>query len=237
MFAGSNEPVRAERTHFVVIGGVGAALRIGSTRNLPLGLYRPWRSLRPLRHGVVLRSQAASFGLTSPELRIAKERGWLTEPARGVLVVSGYPATWEQRLAIVTAAGTARPLVSNGASARLFTLDGFGGADAELTVLRPGRISSSSPTESWFTTPPCSTLWMEFPRRFAVHDVGPDTCRPRLDRVSGSSLAGADLGSSTSPCQPTVAPTDGASTASARPGGNRGVASCASSVELRRISP
>ena len=95
------------------------------------------------RHGVVLRSQAASFGLTAPELRVAKERGWLTEPARGVLVVSGYPATWEQRLAIATAAGTAEPVVSNGAGGRLFALDSFASADGELTVLRPGRIPTS----------------------------------------------------------------------------------------------
>ncbi len=107
---------------------------------------RPLRAMAEFaasRHGVVLRSQAASFGLTSADLRVAKERGWLTEPARGVLVVSGYPATWEQRLAIVTAAGTARPVVSNGAGARLFTLDSFASADPELTVLRPGRIATS----------------------------------------------------------------------------------------------
>ncbi len=93
------------------------------------------------RHGVVVRSQAASFGLTSRDIRAAKELGWLVEPARGVLVVSGYPATWEQRLAIVVAAGTARPLVSNAAAARLFELDGCSSADAELTVLRPERIT------------------------------------------------------------------------------------------------
>jgi hypothetical protein len=95
------------------------------------------------RHGVVIRSQAASFGFTSRDLRLAKERGWLTEPSRGVLVVSGYPASWEQRLAIVIAAGpaTASPLVSNGAAARLFVLDGLDRADAELTVVRPGRLT------------------------------------------------------------------------------------------------
>ena len=107
---------------------------------------RPLRAMAEFaasRHGVVLRSQAASFGLTAPELRVAKERGWLTEPARGVLVVSGYPATWEQRLAVATAAGTAEPVVSNGAGARLFALDSFASADGELTVLRPGRIPTS----------------------------------------------------------------------------------------------
>jgi hypothetical protein len=92
------------------------------------------------RHGLVARSLAASFGFTSRDIRLAKERGWLSEPARGMLVISGYPPTWEQRLAIVTATSAARPLVSDGAAARLFTLDGFDSACPELTVLRPGRV-------------------------------------------------------------------------------------------------
>ncbi len=95
------------------------------------------------RHGVVVRSQAASLGLTPRDIRLAKELGWLTEPARGVLVITGYPPTWEQRLAIVIAAGTAHPVVSNGAAARLFALDGFESAKAEITVLRPERVAAS----------------------------------------------------------------------------------------------
>ena len=92
------------------------------------------------RHGLVARSLAASFGFTSRDIRLAKERGWLSEPARGLLVLSGYPPTWEQRLAIVTATSAARPLVSDGAAARLFVLDGFDSAGPVLTVLRPGRV-------------------------------------------------------------------------------------------------
>lgn len=94
-------------------------------------------------HGVVTRTQAATFGLTPRDIRVAKERGWLTEPSRGVLVLRGYPATWEQRLAIVIAAGTAHPRVSNGAAARLFALDDFASAEGELVVLRPERRTSS----------------------------------------------------------------------------------------------
>ena len=96
------------------------------------------------RHGVVVRSQAATFGFTPREILAAKQRGWLTEPRRGVLVVSGYPATWEQQLAIVIASSVACPLVSQGAAARLFTLDGFDSAAGEVTVLRPGRLSSNA---------------------------------------------------------------------------------------------
>jgi hypothetical protein len=92
-------------------------------------------------HGVVVRSQAVSFGFTPHDIRMAKQRGWLIEPVRGVLVVAGYPPTWEQRLAIVIAASAARPLVSNGASARLFRLDNFAEARPEITVLRPARVN------------------------------------------------------------------------------------------------
>ncbi len=96
------------------------------------------------RHGVVVRSLAASFGLSPRDIRNAKQLGWLTEPVRGVLVVSGYPPTWEQHLAIVTSASAARPVVSNGAAARLFALDGFDSADGELAVQRPGRINRAA---------------------------------------------------------------------------------------------
>jgi hypothetical protein len=93
------------------------------------------------RHGLIARSQAAAFGFTPRDIMIAKERGWLTEPARGLLVLSGYPPTWEQRLAIVTATSASRPVVSDGAASRLFGLDGFSAAGPELTVLRPGRVT------------------------------------------------------------------------------------------------
>ena len=93
------------------------------------------------RHGVVVRSLAASFGMTPYDIRVAKQRGWLTEPIRGVLVMPGHPPTWEQKLAIVIASSTAHPVVSNGASARLFGLDGFSTAPGEIMLQRPGRIN------------------------------------------------------------------------------------------------
>jgi Transcriptional regulator, AbiEi antitoxin len=93
------------------------------------------------RHGAISRSMAASFGFTPRNIYVAKQSGWLSEPTRGVLVVNGYPPTWEQQLAIVIAAGTARPVVSDGAAARLFGLDDFSSADGVLTVLRPARLT------------------------------------------------------------------------------------------------
>lgn len=93
------------------------------------------------RHGVVVRSQAASFGLTPRDIRTAKQDGWLTEPVRGVLVVVGYPPTWEQRLAIACASSVARPVVSFGAAGRVFDLDGLKAAKAELTIVRPNHLN------------------------------------------------------------------------------------------------
>lgn len=58
-------------------------------------------------------------------------------------MVSGYPPTWEQQLAIASVATVARPVVSNGASARLFGLDGFDTAAPQLMVLRPSRLSQA----------------------------------------------------------------------------------------------
>ncbi len=92
-------------------------------------------------HGLISRSQAATFGFAPRDIHLAKQLGWLTEPVRGVLVLRGFPPTWEQRLAIATTASAAGPLVSNGATARLFSLDGFASAHEELVVLRPNRVN------------------------------------------------------------------------------------------------
>ena len=91
------------------------------------------------RHGVAVRSQAASFGLTPYDIRVAKKRGWLAEPVRGVLVMTAYPPTWEQRLAIVIASSTSHPLVSNGAAARLFGLDGLEDASPRRSAMYEPR--------------------------------------------------------------------------------------------------
>lgn len=92
-------------------------------------------------HGLVTRSQAAAFGFAPRDIHHAKQLGWLTEPVRGVLVLRGYPQTWQQRLGRVIAASAAHPVVSNGATARLFALDGFESAPEELTVVRPDRVN------------------------------------------------------------------------------------------------
>ena len=87
-------------------------------------------------HGVVSRTQAATFGLTPRDIRRAKDDGWLNEPVRGVLVVNGHANSWEQQLAVATAIA-AHPCISHGAAARLFDLDGFACAPPQVCVVRP----------------------------------------------------------------------------------------------------
>lgn len=127
-----------EDTHFS--DALAPAAVVDSFRAMSAPAPRAMAAFATSLHGVVLRSQAAAFGFTARDIRPAKERGWLTEPVRGVLVVSGYPATWEQRLAILTAACTSA-VVSNGAATRLFSLDGFEAAAAEIAVVRPTRVN------------------------------------------------------------------------------------------------
>jgi hypothetical protein len=93
------------------------------------------------RHGVLVRSQAASFGLTPRDIHLAKQQGWLTEPVRGVLVVTGFPHSWEQGLAIACASSVARPAVSFGAAGRVFDLDGLEAAKPEITIVRPNHLN------------------------------------------------------------------------------------------------
>ena len=54
-------------------------------------------------HAVITRTQAAQFGLTAAAVRSLLSQGVLDEPVPGVLVFTGAPATWHQRLAIACA--------------------------------------------------------------------------------------------------------------------------------------
>ena len=117
---------------------------VDSFRHMSAPARRVMAEFAASRHGVVTRTLAATFGFTPRDIYIAKQLGWLTEPTRGVLVVVGYPSTWKQRLSIVTSSGAANPLGSHGAAARLFSLDSFKSADAELSVLRPGRVTRAA---------------------------------------------------------------------------------------------
>ena len=161
------------------------------------------------RHGLVARSQAASFGFTPRDIRLAKERGWLTEPVRGILVLSGYPPTWEQRLAIVIATSASRPLVGDGAAARLFTLDGFDSAGPALTVLRPGRVSMRAADGIVVhQTSVLDPVDRHVRQRPTLHQPGKDSCRPWVEQLQRRCLAGVDRRSTNPPSQPDLAAAD-----------------------------
>lgn len=81
-------------------------------------------------HSVVTRKAAVSSGMSSRNIDTAKRRGWLTEPAPGVLVIAGSVDSWRRRGAIVLAASDERGRLSHRAASTLFGLDGFPDPDA-----------------------------------------------------------------------------------------------------------
>jgi hypothetical protein len=97
-------------------------------------------ALAQTQHGVSSRRQAAEAGVTRSMLRSALAAGVLTAPVPGVLVVSGAPESWRQRLTVATTAGSGRALVSHRAAATLHGLDGPPFAGVEVTVPRGVRL-------------------------------------------------------------------------------------------------
>ena len=55
------------------------------------------------RHSVLTRKLAATSGMSPRNIATATARGWLEEPAPGVLVIAGSPDTWRRRAAVVLA--------------------------------------------------------------------------------------------------------------------------------------
>lgn len=107
------------------------------------------------RHGVFTRKQAATSALKAPHIETAIRRGWLTEPAPGVLVFAGTPPSWRQRLSIITAIGGDHAATSHRAAAVCHRLDGFDDPDALCrpdTVDKPrvkklGKVKPEVPVE------------------------------------------------------------------------------------------
>src|SRR3954454_8275256 len=92
-------------------------------------------------HAVITRTQAAQLGLTAAAVRSLRSQGVLDEPVPGVLVFTGAPATWEQRLAIASAAANDAGMVSFRSAARLHSVDGFAQFDGvDITVIRGLKI-------------------------------------------------------------------------------------------------
>ena len=92
------------------------------------------------RHGVVTRNLAARNGLHRNQIRRLFDQGVLLEPAPGVLVLSAVAPSWEQRVAIATAAGGDHVVASHRCAARLHRLDGWlDFPDVEVSSLRRYR--------------------------------------------------------------------------------------------------
>jgi hypothetical protein len=105
-----------------------------------------WRAVAELaasQHRAFTRLQAASLKFDRRRVATAIRHGSLTESAPNVLVLTGSPSTWEQRLMIMLLASNGHAVVSHRAAARLHGLDGFdhpGMAVIEASVTRSARL-------------------------------------------------------------------------------------------------
>jgi very-short-patch-repair endonuclease len=77
------------------------------------------------RHGALTRSQAATFGLTDTVIRRLLRDDVIREPVPGVLVVTGSPTTWHQRMLVATLASRAAGAAGFRSAAALHGIDGF----------------------------------------------------------------------------------------------------------------
>jgi hypothetical protein len=92
------------------------------------------------QHRAFTRRQAAALNFDRRRVAKAKRDGWIREPHGGVLVLSGSPTTWQQRLILATLADGAHAVASHRSAARLHHLDGFEGCEAiEVSVVRGMR--------------------------------------------------------------------------------------------------
>ena len=83
------------------------------------------------RHGVTSRSQAAQHGISRTSVAQLLRRGYLIEPAPGVLVVVGSAPTWHQQITIATSAGRASAVAAFRTAAALHGMDGYECSDSE----------------------------------------------------------------------------------------------------------
>ena len=99
--------------------------------------------LAAAQHRAFTRRQAAALHFGHRRITTAKQAGWLDEPVPGVLVLTGSPPTWHQRLMVFVLAAGTHGVVSHRAAARLHRLDGFdhdGMAVVEASVTRSFRL-------------------------------------------------------------------------------------------------
>jgi hypothetical protein len=110
---------------------------------MPDDAVRAVAELAAAQHRAFTRRQAAALKFDSRRVTTALRAGWLDEPVPGVLVMTGSPATWEQRVMVLLLAGNGHAAISHRAAARLHRLDGFdhaGMATVEGSVARSSRL-------------------------------------------------------------------------------------------------
>lgn len=76
------------------------------------------------RHGAISRRLAAEYLSRTAIARLC-HRGVFLEPAPGVLVVTGSPATYQQQVMVATLTNAGRNIAIGGCAARLHDVDGF----------------------------------------------------------------------------------------------------------------
>ncbi len=91
------------------------------------------------QHRAFTRRQAAELNFDRNRVATAKRLGWLDEPRPGVLVFTGSPATWQQRMIATTLADGGHSVASHRAAARLHRLDGFETCDLIEVSVERGR--------------------------------------------------------------------------------------------------
>jgi Transcriptional regulator, AbiEi antitoxin len=92
------------------------------------------------QHRAFTRRQAAELNFDRSRVATAKRQGWLDEPYPGVLVLTGSPPSWHQRLMAATLAASPHAVASHRSAARLHGLDGFTSCDlVEISVERGRR--------------------------------------------------------------------------------------------------
>lgn len=113
-------------------GTIGHPVR--TVHGMATDAVRAVASIAAGRHSVLTRKQAATSGFSPRNIATATGRGWLQEPAPGVLVIAGSPDTWRRRAAIVLACADGRSRLSHRAAGTMHGLDGFPDPDAGCRI-------------------------------------------------------------------------------------------------------
>jgi hypothetical protein len=110
---------------------------------MPDDAVRAVAELAASQHRAFTRRQAAELNFDRTRVATAMRLGWLDEPIPGVLRLTGSPATWHQRLMLVTLSAGGHAVASHRSAARLHRLDCFEACDlVEVSVVRGRRRPS-----------------------------------------------------------------------------------------------